>query len=76
MNCVTENFLKRLASVQETEFVEILTGRVDSKNDKYELPSLLDAYKLADSDKQKIMILSAINPKTYTIPTKTSNEHI
>ena len=76
MNCVTENFLKRLASVQETKFVEILTGRVDSKNDKYELPSLLDAYKLADSDKQKIMILSAIDPKTYTIPTKTSNEHI
>ena len=70
MNCVTENFLKRVASVQETELIEILTGRLD------ELPSLLDAYKLADSDKQKIMILSAIDPKTYTIPTKTSNEHI
>ena len=27
---------------------------------------LLDAYKSADSDKLKIIILSAIDPKTYT----------
>ena len=46
--------------------LEILTGSDDSKNDNNELTLLLDAYKSADSDKQKIMILSAIDPKPYT----------
>ena len=59
-----ENYLKRVASGQETQFLEILTGIDDSKNDNHELTLLLDAYKSADSDKQKIMLLYVIDPKT------------
>ena len=66
MNSVTEKYLKQVAPGQETEFLEILTGSDDSKNDNHELILLLDVYKSADSDKQKIMVLSAIDPKTYT----------
>ena len=66
MNSVTENYLKRVAPGQEKKILEILTSSDDSKNDNHELELLLDAYKSADSDKQKIMILSAIDPKTYT----------
>ena len=66
MNSVTENYLKRVAPGQEKKFLEILTSSDDSKNDNYELKFLLDAYKSADSDKQKIMILSANDPKAYT----------
>ena len=66
MNSVTENYLKRVAPGQEKRFLEILTSRDDSKNGNHELKLLLDAYKSANTDKQKMMILSAIDPKTYT----------
>ena len=63
---VTENYLKWVAPAEETEFLETLTGSDDRKNDNHKLKLLLDAYKSADSDKLKIIILSAIDPKTYT----------
>ena len=66
LNSVTENYLKQVAPGQEKGFSDILTGSDDSKNDNHELTLLLDAYNSADRDKQKIMIFSAIDPKTYT----------
>ena len=64
LNSVIENYIEQIGPGQETEFLEILSGSYDSKKDNHEL-TLLDAYKLASSDKQKIMILSAIDPETY-----------
>ena len=60
LNSVTENYLKRVVPGQEKKFLEILTSNDDSKNDNHEMKLLLDAYKSADSDNQKIMILSAL----------------
>ena len=58
--------MKRVAPGQEKKFLEILISSDDSKNDNHELKLFLDAYKSADSDKQRIRILSATDPKTYT----------
>ena len=67
MTAVTENYLKRVAPGQEKEFLGSLTGSKNTDVDQNpELTLLVDAYKSADSEKQRIMILSALDPKNYS----------
>ena len=50
LNSVTENYLKRVAPGQEKEFLEILTGSDDSKNDDHELTLLFPPTVLKELD--------------------------